>query len=171
MTAPGSLDLIDKLEFSFRHLEAACDGLSDVEGLRKPAPDRWSVIDCIEHVCITENFALKRMQAAETAPDAQSDPAREAAFAAQVGNRDAKLQGPAIVEPVGRHATLAEALAEFAATRGRTIEFVRSCPDPAALRLNHPVFGPLSGREYVIVIAGHSVRHAAQIGEIRAQLG
>ncbi len=171
MTAQTSSDLIVTLEASLRHFEAACDGLSDGDGLKKPAPDRWSVIDCIEHVCITENLGLKRMQAAETAPEVEPDPAREAAFAAQVANRDAKLQGPAIVEPVGRHATLAEALAEFAATRERTIEFVKSCPNLTALRLNHPVLGPLSGREYVIVIAGHSSRHASQIGEIRAQLG
>ncbi len=63
-------------------MEAACDGLSDPDGLKKPAPGRWSVIDCIEHVCITENLGLKRMHAAGTAPEVEPDAARETAFAA-----------------------------------------------------------------------------------------
>ena len=92
----------------------------------------------------------------------------EAAMAAQVENRDAKIQGPPVAMPTGRFATLSEALAEFTATRGRTIEFVRDCPSLAALLVNHPVFGQLTGREYALLIAGHCRRHAAQIAEIRA---
>ncbi len=171
MTPQTASDLIEPLEASRRRFEAAPHGLSDSDALKKPAPDRWSVIDCIEHLCITESLGLKRLQAAETAPDCQPNPDREVALAAQVANRSDPIQGPPIAMPTGRFSTLAEALAEFSATRTRTIEFVQSCPDPAALCLSHPVFGPLSGREYVILIAGHSDRHAAQIEEIRTQLG
>src|SRR5579863_2202799 len=169
MSPQTSSDLIAALAAGQSHLEAAVDGLSDSEALREPAPGGWSSIDCIEHLCIAESLGLKRLQAAETAPGAPTDSAREATFAAQAMNRSVKIQGPALAMPTGRFATLADALAEFAATRGRTIEFVRACSDPAALRLSHPVFGPLSGREYIIVIAAHCTRHAAQIAEIRQQ--
>jgi hypothetical protein len=165
-----SSDLIDALESSHRHFVAASYGLSDSDALRKPAPGRWSVIDCVEHVCITELLGLKRLQAAETVAAAPPDPIREAAAAAQVADRSVKIEGPSITRPPGRHATLAQALAEFAAKRKSTIDFVKGCSNLAALRCGHPVFGPLSAREYIIVIAGHSSRHAAQIAEIRAQL-
>ena len=69
--------------------------------------------------------------------------------------------------PTGRLTTLSAALAEFAATRERTIEFVKGCPNLTALRVNHPVFGQLTGREAALLIAGHCRRHAAQIAEIR----
>jgi DinB superfamily len=168
MTPQISIDLIDALESSHRHFEAATQGLSDSEALAKSATEQWSVIDCIEHLCITESLGLKRLQSAEVAPEPRVNPEKEAALAAQVENRDAKIQGPPVTMPTGRFATLAAALGEFAATRGRTIEFVRDCPSLAALVVNHPLFGPLTGREYALLIAGHCRRHAAQITEIRA---
>ena len=168
MTPQTSNDLIDALQASHRLFQSATQGLSDNEALRKPAPEQWSVVDCIEHLCITEGIALQRFQSAEIAPEARVDPEKEAAMAKQVDNRDAKIQGPPIAMPKGKFATLSDALAEFAATRGRTIEFVKACPNPTFLRVNHPVFGQLTGREYALLIAGHCRRHAAQIAEIRA---
>jgi hypothetical protein len=168
MSPQASADLVGALETGQRDFEAACEGLSDSDALRKPAPDRWSAIDCIDHLCVTESLGLERLQGAQAAPEAQLDSARERKLAAQVVDRGVKIQGPPVAMPTGRFRTLADALAEFAATRARTIEFVKGCPNLAALRLTHPVFGPLSGREYVVLIAGHPARHAAQIGEIRS---
>jgi hypothetical protein len=168
MKRQSSIDLIDALEASHRHFEAATQGLSNSGALAKPAAEQWSVIDCIEHLCITESLGLKRLQSAEDAPKPSVNPEKEAALVAQVESRDMKIQGPPIAMPTGRFATLDAALAEFAATRGRTIEFVRDCPNLAALVVNHPVFGELTGREYALLIAGHCRRHAAQITEIRA---
>jgi hypothetical protein len=172
-----SSDLIAELEASHRHFADSARGLSDAAAARKPAEDRWSVVDCVEHLCITEALGLKRMQAAEqaltdeSAPIPEPDLAREAAIAAQVADRTGKKQGPPAAMPTGRFTTLEAALAEFSATRARTIGYVNGCSKLAALRIAHPVFGPLTGREYVIVAAGHSRRHAAQIAEIRAQIG
>jgi hypothetical protein len=168
MTPQTSNDLIDALKASHRHLEAATEGLSDSEALRKPSAEAWSVIDCIEHLCIAETLGLRRLTSAEAAPEASVNPEKEAAMAKQVENRVVKVQGPPMAMPKGKFATLAEALAEFAATRERTIEFIKVCPNLAALRVTHPVLGELTGREYAIVIAGHCRRHSAQIAEIRA---
>ncbi len=171
-----SSDLIAELESSHRHFVESTHGLSDADAPRKPAEDRWSVVDCIEHLCITEGLGLKRMQTAEQAltgehPPPEPDFAREAAVAARVADRAGKLQGPPIAMPTGRFTTLEAALAEFLATRSRTIEYVNGCSKLSALQIAHPVFGPLTGREYVILVAGHARRHAAQIAEIRAQIG
>jgi hypothetical protein len=168
MTPQNSIDLIDALEASHRHFETATQGLSDSEALRKPAPEGWSVIDCIEHLCIVESLAVKRLQSAEAAPEASVDAGKEKMLAAAVENRGTKIQAPPPAMPTGRLTTLAAALAEFAATRERTIEFVKGCPDLTVLRVNHPVFGQLTGREAALLIAGHCRRHAAQIAEIRA---
>jgi DinB superfamily len=170
MTPQISIDLIDALESSHRHFESAAQGLSNTEALHKPAPEQWSVIDCIEHLCITEGLGLNRLRSAEVAPEPSVNPEKEAFLAAQVENRASKIQGPPIAMPTGRFATLAAALAEFAATRGRTIEFVKGCPDLAALRVTHPVFGQITGREYTLLVAGHCRRHAAQILEIRHEV-
>ena len=114
MSPQTAADLIDALEASHRHFEAAVHGLSDSDALKKPAPEQWSAMDCIEHVCITESLGVKRLQAAESTPDPQINAAREAAMAARVMDRSVKIQGPPIAMPTGRHATLADALAAFA---------------------------------------------------------
>lgn len=168
MTPQTSIDPLDALDASRGHFEATIQDLSDNEALDKPSTGQWSVIDCIEHICITESLGLKRLQSADATPETKVNPEKEATLAAQVENRATKFQGPPVAMPTGRFATLSEALAEFAATRRRTIEFVRDCPSLAALRVNHPVFGSLTGREYALLIAGHCRRHAAQIAEIRA---
>ena len=157
------------LKSSHKHFEASLEGLSDAAALRKPAEHHWSAIDCVEHICIAEGLGLKRLESAE-AGDPQVDSAREQHLAAQVLQRDSKIAGPPVTMPTGRFATIAEALAEFGAVRGRTIAFAASCPNLSCLRVTHPVFGPLTGREYVVLIAGHARRHAAQISEIREQL-
>ena len=168
MTPQSSIDLVDALEASHRVFEAAARGLSDSEALRKPSPEQWSVIDCIEHLCIVENLAVKRLQSAEAAPEASLNGEKEKMLAVQVENRGTKIQAPPPARPTGRLTTLASALAEFAATRERTIEFVKGCPNLTVLRVAHPVFGQLTGREAALLIAGHCRRHAAQIAEIRA---
>jgi hypothetical protein len=176
MAPKTSSDLITELEASHRHFVESAHDLSDAAALRKPVDDRWSVVDCIEHLCITEGIGLKRMQTAEQALTdehalPEPDFVREAAVAAQVADRGGKIQGPPVTMPTGRFTTLEAALAEFSATRGRTIDYVNGCSKLVALQIVHPVFGALTGREYVILVAGHCRRHAAQIAEIRAQIG
>jgi hypothetical protein len=169
MSPQSSPDLIEMLGSSSREFVLALDGLSDAAASAKPAENCWSVIDCVEHICITEGLGLKRLQSAEAA-EPQVDSAREQFLASQVVQRENKIPGPPITMPTGRFATLVEALSEFVAARGRTIAFVSCCPNLSSLRLTHPVFGPLNGREYVVLIAGHARRHAAQIADIRAQM-
>jgi hypothetical protein len=170
MAAPSSSDLVAALEASRLNFEAASQGLSDAEASKKPASDSWSVLECIEHICIVETITVGRMKTAETA-EAVRDSAKEAMVAARAENRGSKIQGPALAMPKGRFTTLPEAMTEFGATRSRTIAFVESCPNLDCLRLTHPLFGPLTGREYILLNAAHSNRHAAQIREIREQMG
>lgn len=127
------------------------------------------MLECIEHICIVETITVNRMQTAETV-EAARDPAREAMVAARAESREAKIQGPPLAMPKGRFTSLPEAMAEFGATRSRTVAFVESCPNLDCLRLTHPLFGPLTGREYILLNASHSNRHAAQIREIREQI-
>ncbi len=171
MAETTSSDLIAALEASRRNFDAAPQGLSDIDAAKKPVPGCWSVLECIEHICIVETITVNRMGTADVAPESGRDPAKEAMMAERVLDRSTRIQGPPLAMPSGRFTSLAEALAEFGATRSRTIAFVQSCPNLECLRLAHPLFGPLSGREYILLNAGHSNRHAAQIREIREQIG
>jgi len=74
--------------------------------------------------------------------------------------------------PSGRFSTLGQALDHFNASRTRSILFADSrCDDLYRLASAHPRFGTINGVEFLIIMAGHSRRHAEQIRETRAALG
>lgn len=134
----------------------------------KPAEGRWSVLDCVEHVTTVEQLFLSRLQSAEgDAPPA--DPSRELQIMERAIDRTTPRQGPEAAMPKGKFATLAEALAEFDTVRARTAQFAEEHASVLyALTVVHPVFGLMNGREALILIAGHSRRHAAQMREAAA---
>jgi len=97
-------------------------------------------------------------------------PEREARMAAGVSGRATRVQAPPRALPTGRFGSMAEALERFCAARGRTIDFIETAPNLRAVQVTHPFFGPVSGYEFVVITASHSLRHAAQICEIREQI-
>jgi hypothetical protein len=62
---------------------------------------------------------------------------------------------------------LSDALAEFKATRNRSVQLIQERgADLYSVRANHPYFGDLNGAELIQLIDGHARRHADQIREI-----
>ena len=113
---------------------------------------------------------LGRLKNGEALAEPIHLPEREARMAAGVSGRVTRVQAPPTALPTGRFASMAEALVRFGAARGRTIEFVETAPNLRALQVTHPFFGLVSGYELAVILAAHSVRHAAQIREIRGQV-
>jgi len=64
-------------------------GLSEDLAAISPAPGRWSVIQCVEHVAVSEDFLLQGISQAERAAAPVVNPRREAAILA----RGAELKG------------------------------------------------------------------------------
>ena len=165
-------EIIHILESSREEFNAAAGGVAEEHAKSKPAPERWSVLDCVEHVTFVETRVLVRLQ--ETPPGGAPpvDKQKEADLAARVPNRSVRAEAPEALRPVGRYATLVEAIEQFNAARARTIEFAQASGENVyALALEHPRFGKLNGMEYLVLVAGHARRHAEQIREARAALG
>ena len=150
--------------------------VSEAQAKLSPAPGRWSVLDCVEHIVFVEGRFLGWLQNPETQP-APPPPAppidkqREVQILSRVASRANRVQAPEAVHPAGRFATLAEALEQFHAVRARSIAFAESRgADLYSLAARHPFFGPLNGAEVMLLMAAHSRRHAAQIDEVRSAL-
>jgi len=172
MVPQPQMEHVKNLEASRDEFIAAASGLTDAQAKQQPEPGRWSLLDCAEHIVITEGRFLNWLETAETEGAPARDPEKEAQLAARVSSRTSRAQAPDPAKPVGRFATLADALAEFQAARARTIQFAVATGDGLySLATKHPFFGSLNGAELVVLIAGHSRRHAAQAREVRAQLG
>ena len=169
MTAPLYSTLLDALRESREEFLRAVEGMIDEEATWKPAPNRWSVLDCAEHVAMAESgmFRAVRDGTPATEPTPNNEGRKQRLMAAAV-NRERKWVAPEPVRPNGRFASLAEAVEQFVSKRERTIRWMESCTDDlASLLTDHPVAGRITCEECLWLLIGHPLRHAAQIREIR----
>ena len=154
----------------------ALHGVVEELAVTTPAPGRWSVIECVEHVAVSEDFLLSAitMSVSRTEPPetAVVNPKREAAILARGAERTPPVISPEVGRPTGRFTTLAAALESFLATRERTVRFVETCDeDLRSQPMTHPLIGTINCHEALLLIAVHPRRHAGQIREIRTALG
>jgi hypothetical protein len=165
-------ELLTILEESRQEFHRAVEGLEAAQASLRPVPERWSVLECVEHVVNVEQRFLGRLESAERVETPAIDKAREAALRERVVDRRQRAEAPEMLRPSGRFPNLAEALNAFDAARRETARFAElHHPELYLLVTSHPRFGTLNGYEYVLIAAGHSSRHARQIREIRAALG
>ena len=150
---------------------SALDGVSEAEAVWKPAPDRWSALECAEHVAVAEALMFRAVRhptpIAAPAPDDRSreERVRKGALAP---DRSRKGVAPEGTGPRGRFASLSEAVAQFVASRERAIRYVETCSeDLRSLSTMHPFVGRITCQECLWLLIGHPVRHAEQIREIR----
>ena len=150
---------------------AATKGLSEAQLKFKPAPDRWSVAEVLEHIALAEDFLLqnvtdKIMKAPAGAAD--RDIAKiDAMVLAMIPDRSHKAQAPPPLVPTGRW-TPAQTLDHFLQSRAKTMEFLDSTPDLRAHVTDSPLGQSMDAYEWLLFVAAHSERHTKQILEVKA---
>ena len=147
-------------------------GVTEEQSRMKPAPDRWSILDTVEHLTTAESVQLKLISTQRTARAADA-PNREYAFLEMIPNRTHKMESPEGAKPIGRFATLAEAAEQFKTTRANVIRFLEQHTEDlrtSEVKHPHPAAGMVSICEMLVAMAMHGKRHAAQMEEIRKTL-
>jgi hypothetical protein len=138
----------------------------------RPAPDRWSILECVEHVGRAENGMFGMLTTQMVPSSVAGDRSREEFLIRGAVDRNQRVAAPDRAHPVGRFATLAEALDDFREKHRRTVAYIEECAeDLRSCSMQHPVVGPCTGQEFLILMALHPARHAKQIREVRANLG
>jgi DinB superfamily len=169
-------------EFLLRHLAQSRERLLEaVEGLSKeqqrfrPAAERWSVADCLEHVSIVEKGVLQKIRAVLLAPSQPHvRPQTRAslpdeAILTSVPNRSSRLISLPETLPGRRWADFAELLRKFETARERSLRFAAvTQSDLRGHSFAHPQFGELDCYQWLLFLAAHSERHARQAGEVIA---
>jgi hypothetical protein len=171
MRAAEKRALLVELERGEQVLLDTLDGISETLALRKPAPDQWSALECMEHVAVSEDYLLERIIAASDSNPLSADEQREKRIVSRGLDRTKKVASPEVVKPTGRFSTVAAAARSFRTSRERTMQFVRDCNDDLRTKLtSHPLIGVVNCYEVLLVMAVHPRRHAMQLKEIRAAL-
>ncbi len=149
----------------------AVKGLSEAQLNFKPAADRWSIAEVLEHITVVEDLALNsvrpRLEKAPAPPVDWDAKKVDAKVLAMLPDRSTKYQAPPQIQPTRRW-TPAATLDHFLASRAETINWLKSSNDLRAHVVAHPAFGPLDGYEWILAVAGHSERHTKQILEVKA---
>ena len=158
------------LEKGRKALLDALSGVTEDVAARKPAPGKWSVLECVEHVAIAEEYLFSQISASWPA-DGAANRDREALILSRGADRTRPRQSPEALRPAGRFPTLHEAVQHFLAAREGTIRFIENCGDDLRSSLtSHPVIGTVSCYENLLQMAMHPERHAKQIEEIKTAL-
>src|ERR1700761_7913841 len=113
MNEAEKLEVLRKLQAGRDALGEALAGVDDAMAARKPASDGWSILDCVEHVVITEGYLLSRLQAATLTDQPFEKWRRETKIAGLASDRTRRIEAPEQAHPHGRYRTLNDALAAF----------------------------------------------------------
>ena len=164
---------VDELQASRKLFLDAIGGLSPAQWTFKPAPDRWSVAECAEHVALAEDsyFELvSRLAKSQATPDKKSD-VKDEDVVRTMADRGSKRLAVESLQPSGRWSQ--EALIKrFNRSRDRLVAYVHSTPDGLRSRFRtHRAMGLIDGYQWILLASGHVRRHTAQIEEVKAHSG
>jgi uncharacterized damage-inducible protein DinB len=149
-------------------------GLSAKQWSFKPAPDRWSIAEVAEHITVSESTLLnlvqtKIMQSPAAPEKRELVKGKDQLILEKMPDRSHKAQAPEFLQPTGRWANEVELMKAFETARHATMDYVRTTNDDLRDHFfDHPVFGPLDGYQWLLLISAHSARHTAQIEEVKA---
>jgi len=157
----------------------AVKGLSEAQWRFKPAPDRWSIAEILEHVV----FVQERILGERRELLAQAPPPPEGYDYQQVDSlvihhfpdRLAKFQAPEFARPTGRW-TASEMPDRLIHNYARLNEYLESTPDLRQHAIESlPIkavsqgkYEFMDGYQWVLAAAAHTERHTKQILELKA---
>jgi len=171
MSPETKTEIAQTLENGRQEFLSTVSGLTESEAQAHPQAERWSVLECVEHVTVVEEIFLGRLESAAKEGAPPVDPQHEADLASRIKDRSNRAQAPEMARPTGRYANLASAVEAFQAVRARTIRFAeQDSADLYSRAGSHPRFGPLNGVEFLVMMNAHVLRHGAQIRELRTAL-
>lgn len=162
---------VDLLHKSRQTVIDAVSGLSEEQAHWSPSPDRWCILQYLEHLAVSDDGLIDLVKRTLETPATPETPEqrkeREAKIRATPVPRGAN-RAPEGLRPKSRFATVPEALDAFLAARERTLAFAAATE--ADLRSHfhpHPVFGPMDAYQWMVGNARHCETHAGHIRELR----
>ncbi|WP_298740069.1 DinB family protein [uncultured Chitinophaga sp.] len=173
MTQEERAAIVKQFEDTKANLLKEVNGLSDAQMKFKPAPDRWSVADCLEHITVSEKglFGMEQQAMAQPAnPEKRKEiKVTDEVLTQMIADRSKKAKAPEQIQPKGSFSTTAEAIQAFTEQRDKIIDYVKNTNDDVR---NHvadmPMGSPMDAYQILILVATHSNRHTQQIQEVKA---
>lgn len=151
-------------------------GLSAAQLSYRPAPDRWTVEECVYHIAASEKLlgsifeeAMKKAPNPEKRAEIKIT---DNELVQMATDRSKKNQTPESLRP-GKTGfkNLQEALAAFKESRTGHIKYMRTSTEDLRNRVVQLAFGWIDCYQLYLFIAAHNKRHLAQLEEVKAAPG
>ena len=148
-------------------------GLSDAQLQFKPAPDRWSVEECLKHIAISEKLIRGMIDGALKQP---ANPEKRADIKVtdeqvikNLEDRSTKIK---TIEPMKPENTpfksASEALESFKQDRDKLVDYVKDTQEDLRNHVLVLPIGTYDSYQLILLIGAHSNRHTQQIEEVKA---
>jgi hypothetical protein len=168
-------ELLTFLDDQRRGLRDAVSSVALHDWYTRPAPDRWSVAEVLEHVGLVESrvtmLLASRLAAAKVQGGVPADPGEASALGTtdldRMTNRRRKVVAGDAAQPTGG-VTIDDAWRLLEDTLAAACAVVREGDGWAldGLVAPHPALGRLDFYQWIGFLGGHEARHALQVREI-----
>lgn len=177
LTAAERQKLYDYLKSSEEKFLVLIEGVDQEAWSWKPAPERWSVGECAEHIVRTERALFETAKRALAAPEnpAWAEKTKEKGdFIERVmPDRTGRAQAPQEVRPTDG-LSKSQVMDVFRSTREELAKLLEQQSLPLKSHTEEhpfPVFGTLNAYQWVLYVPLHTIRHSKQIEEVKAAAG
>ena len=164
------------LKDSEKNLMKTLGNLTDEQLKFKPAPDKWSVQDCMMHIAASEKmlWGMADQSIKGTAnPEKRSEIKwTDEQVMKNLEDRSVKVKTFAPLEPLNTgFQNIDEAIASFRENRGKLIDYVKSTPADLRSHVSTLPVGSFDAYQMILFIGAHSNRHMLQMREVMADAG
>jgi hypothetical protein len=173
---PRIEELVNYLISARTHLDHAVDAVPSSKRDIRPAPERWSAANVLQHLAITETRIAKlfgrkvaEARAGGIGPDPETTSILWTLDVHSLLDRRTRIDTPLPIPP-GTEVAADEAARLFDQAHLQLRAAIAASDGVALDRISvpHPALGPLNLYQWGIFAAAHEMRHAAQIREIGA---
>jgi hypothetical protein len=148
-------------------------GLTEAQLKFKPAPDKWSVEECVKHIARSEEMLWLMMDSVMRGaanPDKRTEiKLTDEQIVQRIEDRSNKVKTNEKLMPENTpYKDTEEALQSFIMNRDKLIEYVKLTNEDLRNHVATMPFGAMDGYQGILFIAAHSQRHTQQIMEVKA---
>ena len=170
-------EVLARLDKARGTLRGAIDAIPPDMQRQRPAPERWSAAEVLEHLTLVERIfggrIVNALDAARSGLSSEAHPRAPLPDAVEqrMGDRVNKRQAPEPARPSGT-VDVASGWAMLESHHSTLRAALSGCDGLALsqVTLDHPFFGTMNVYQWVELMAAHEGRHTEQIKEIAAEL-
>jgi hypothetical protein len=170
------IKMIQTLKKSLTKFNEATNNLTEAQLNFRPATDKWTISECIEHITLAElEFPkiLKTEMQQPANPELRSKiNIQDEEIQPKMTSRSWKAKSPEIFKPTNQFVTTNEAIETFKTQRNKTIAYVETTKDDLRNHFwKHPLTGKIDLYQTLLLMSAHLERHTEQIQNIKLANG